>query len=205
MLTSISLKNKPLSQDEAVKLQDSVDTMKERTGSQRAKAVGMAALYLDGNQNAKAFDVLQDLIDSGHSLVDSHYYLGEVHEKANQFDQSKDHYKIAARLASEALCAAKAGLARVEVESNQKQSRLQDAMAAFETLQKITDDDFVPVRCEEQKGYMTDILGRLIPRVDDEEGEKQLLLAGLRFRCGDCGRHQSQDIGGCADCLVSEV
>ena len=204
MSLSHGLRNKHLREDKAAKLQASVAAMNQRTGSERAKAVGIAALFLENDQNVKAFEVLQNFLNSGHDLISAYYYLGEVYENANQFDRAKENYKIAARLASEALCAASAGLARVETDPNQKQTRLESAKAAFESLQKITSDDFVPVRCEEQKGYMVDLLGQLIPEADNEGGGKQLLLKmlGGGHGCGSCGPHRANDLSGyCAGCM----
>ncbi len=191
MSLSNGLRNEHLHEDEAAELQASVDEISQRTGSERAKALGIAALFLENNQNLKAFEVLQHLINSGDDSVSDYYYLGEVYENANQFDRAKENYKIAARLASEALCAATAGLARVETEPNQRQTRLLNANAAFEALREITNEDFVPVRCEEQKGYTVDLIGQLLPEADNEEKRKQLLLVTISQICGSCGPGQA--------------
>jgi tetratricopeptide (TPR) repeat protein len=198
-----SLTDEHLREDEATKLQSSVEALNQRTGSERAKALGIAALLLKKNQNARALKVLQHFLDSENDLVSAYYYLGEVYENANQFDQAKEQYKVAARLASEALFGASAGLARVETDPNQKRTRLESAKSAFETLQKITNDDFVPVWPEEQKGDMVDMLGQLIPEADDDKEKKQLLLQPceqIRIQCGNCGPDRKRVIGGCIYC-----
>ncbi|MGG6264538.1 hypothetical protein ACQ4M3_36300 [Leptolyngbya sp. AN03gr2] len=206
MSLSHGLRNEHLQEEEAVKLQASVDAMKQQTGSERARAMGIAALLLENNQNLSAFAVLQHLIDSEQDLVSTYYYLGEVSENANQFDEAQKNYKIAARLASEVLCAAKAGLARVEAEPDQKQTRLLSAKAAFEVLQKITNDDFVPVRGGEQKGDMVALLSQLLPEADNEKEKKQLILLTCtgnqwEIQCGNCGPGRKWVAGGiCIKC-----
>ncbi|KAM3102301.1 tetratricopeptide repeat protein [Phormidesmis sp. 146-12] len=202
MSLSNGLRDEDLREDEAAKLQASVDEINQRTGSERAKAVGIAALFLENNQNAKAFEVLQHFLNSESDLVSAYYYLGEVYENADQFDRAKEKYKVAARLASETLCAARAGLARVETDPNQKKTRLESAKADFETLQKITNDDFVPAGYEERKGDMVEKLGRLIPEADNEKGKKQISLTSIVIQCTrDCGFGYTRGVNGCIYCL----
>ncbi|MCU0548066.1 MAG: hypothetical protein MUC48_01845 [Leptolyngbya sp. Prado105] len=201
MSLSNGLRNEHLQEEEAAKLQTSVDAMKQRTGSEKARELGIAALLLENNQNLSAFAVLQHPIDSEQDLVSAYYYLGEVFENANQFDEAQKNYKIAARLASGVLCAAKAGLARVETEHDQKQTRLLSAKAAFEALQKITNDDFVPVPGGEQKGDIVDLLSQLLPGADNGKKKQLILLMctenPVDIQCGNCAPNKRLGAGGC--------
>jgi tetratricopeptide (TPR) repeat protein len=187
MLTSTSLKNKSLSQDEAVKLQGSVDAITGQANSNVAKSVGLAALYLRNDQNDKALKTLKDAISSICDLGDVSYELGEVYENDNQLDEAKTHYMLAARLASQQLCAAKAGLARVEADPEKKKERIIEANIHFCNLKKITHEDFVPLNPGEPQYSAEEFINKLISGSDFEKGEKQLLMTMTAVGCGNCG------------------
>jgi tetratricopeptide (TPR) repeat protein len=189
MLTSISLKNKSLSQDEAVKLQVSVEAITGQTNSDIAKSVGLAALYLRNDQNDKALKTLKDAISSVCDLGDISYELGEVYENDDQLDEAKRHYMIAARLASQQLCAAKAGLARVEADPEKKKARIIEATIHFCNLKKITHEDFVPLNPGEPQYSAENLIGELISGAEFEKGEKQLLMIREDLACGNCGNN----------------
>jgi tetratricopeptide (TPR) repeat protein len=204
MLTSISLKNKPLSQDEAVKLQGSVDAITGQAKSDVAKSVGLAALYLSNDQNDKALMTLKDAMSSICDLGDVSYELGEVYENDDQLDEAKRHYMLAARLASQELCAAKAGLARVEADPEKKKERIIEANTHFCNLKKITHEDFVPLNPGEPQYSAEEFINKLISGANFEKGEKQLLMTMKAVGCGNCGpSRQWATPRYCADCLTN--
>lgn len=204
MLTSICLKNKPLSQDDAIKLQSSVDAITGQAKSDVAKSVGLAALYLSNDQNDKALMTLKDAISSICDLGDVSYELGEVYENDDQLDEAKTHYMLAARLASQELCAAKAGLARVETDPEKKKARIIEANIHFYNLKKITHEDFVPLNPGEPQYCAEGFISKLISGADFEMGEKQLLMTTTAVGCGNCGpSKQWATPRFCADCLMN--
>jgi tetratricopeptide (TPR) repeat protein len=205
MLTSIGLKNKSLSQDEAVKLQRSVDAITGQAKSDIAKSVSLAALYLANNQNDAALMVLKDATNSICNLGDVSYELGEVYENDDQLDEAKRHYMLAARLASQELCAAKAGLARVETDPEKKKARIIEANIHFYNLKKITHEDFVPLNPGEPQYCAEDFIAELISEADIEKGEKQLLMTRRAVGCGNCGNGlQWATPRHCAFCLDND-
>jgi tetratricopeptide (TPR) repeat protein len=201
MMPTDFLENQPLDAETSKKLQASIDEIKKEYVSDescdRSKTVGLAALYLENDQNASAFKALQDLINAGDKSAATYYYLGEVYENAGQNNKARENYEITIQLASEMIVIAKAGLARIEKDEHKASNLCLEARAAFEALQSKTVDGFSAVRNEEQQRIILRLLEQLIPT---GENRLFLLLKQITSDCPNCGTRKVVSPDGCFRC-----
>lgn len=169
------------------RLQNAIEDIRQRKLPNPIKALGLAALYAENGLNAKAIEILEELIASGIQSAEIFFALGEVYENAGLNQQATENYNKALDLASQVTLAAKAGLAKIEdvLENVDAASNLrQEATVGLEALAEVEQRD--------EEGQRVSAFVR---------GEQQFLFLAARGGCGECPGPGKKFFGNCLPCV----